>query len=133
MSNQERLNGETWREILERENTEAKDKADKEQLTKLSIMAGDWAITFLDDGTPYTFERQGETKHGIAFLVNAKHLTSGGNFPNVKWNVTAKRIKRLLMEQSDLTGCVLKLTVTGSGIQTRYPDMDLAVPKKRKA
>lgn len=133
MSKQEKLDPNNWRDILEREAIEAKEKAKKEELTKLSIMAGDWALTFLDDGTPYTFERNGETKHGVAFLVNANHMTSGGQFPNVKWNVTAKRIKRLLMDESNLIGCVLKLTVTGSGINTRYPNMDLVIPKKRKA
>ena len=128
MSQEKLVDGEDWRSILKKAEEESKaDEAPK--LEKLELIAGDWAITFLDNGNAYSFERNNKTTYGVSFVVNAKHVTSGGNFPNVAWGITANSILVLLKPETNLIGCVLKLTATGSGMQRRYPSKTLIAPK----
>ena len=124
---QEKLvDGEDWRSILEKEET-AQTPANE----KLELIAGDWSMEFLDNGTPYDFERYGEKVNGVAFIVNAKHISSGGNFPEVSWGVTAKSLLKLISSIKNVTGYKLVFTATSSGMQRRYSLAEIFEPKKR--
>jgi len=128
MSQEKLVEGDDWRSILKKAEEESRAE-EAPKLEKLELIAGDWAITFLDNGNAYSFERNNKTTYGVSFVVNAKHITSGGNFPNVAWGITANSILKLLEPETNLIGCVLKLTATGSGMQRRYPSKTLIAPK----
>ena len=108
-----------------------KDKVKNEQYPQtLALIAGDWAITFLsNEAEEYEFERANKTVTGVSFTVNAKHVNSGGNFPNIKWAVTAKGLLRELVDIEDLTGVVLKFKAIGSGLQRKYENLEIIEPK----
>jgi len=106
-----------------RENIKQMDTANN-----LTIVAGKWAITFLSDGEQYEFERAGETKSGVSFKVNAKHLDSGGTFPNVNWGVTAKSLLRKIASVENVEGCVIKFLASGNGLQRKYESVELVEP-----
>lgn len=136
---QETINGaKSWREILEEsEETEIPEE------NRLTVIIGDWAITFLDNGNPYSFDSKrkrkqadGEYKEetqkvfGVNFLVNAKHMNSGGTWNNVTWGVTAKTIlRRLAQATNDLIGTVIRFKATGEGLQRRYQIDSVKVPE----
>lgn len=95
----------------------------------LTIIAGKWAITFSDNGEEYEFERGGKTVQGVRFQVNAKHLDSGGNFPNISWGCTAVTLLRKLADIEDLQGYVMKFLATGTGLQRKYDQIEVVAPK----
>jgi len=106
----------------------------KDNLTKieqLTLRAGKWQMEFLDNGTPYTFERGGKSQDGVSFEVNAKNLDTMENYPSVKWGITAKSVLKHLAIIDDLVGWKLKLDATGEGLNRRYPNIETIAPKKQ--
>jgi len=114
----------SWREL-------SLSNTDDETAPTLRLIAGKWAITILDEGRAYEFERGGETKHGVAFLVNAKHLDSGGNFPNHSWGVTAKTLLARLAETDNTIGCVIMFLASGDGLSRRYSEISVKEPQQK--
>jgi len=106
-------------------------KTDLTKIEQLTLRAGRWEMEFLDNGTPYTFERGGKTQDGVSFEVNAKNTETNENYPSVKWGITAKSILKQLAIIDDLVGWKLKLTATGEGLNRRYPEIDTKAPKKQ--